>query len=162
VLRIKLINSCFNSCFNSFSNTDEQPFIEIEVHCSKGTYIRTLCEDIGKKMGCGAFISELRRIQSGPFSLSQSITLDELNGLNEENLDSLLLATDTAIGHFTAIELNESEYERINYGHSVVCPDELLDESGSHYRLYHHNILIALAILNEDKQLQPKRLLFLS
>jgi tRNA pseudouridine55 synthase len=57
--------------------------IDIEVHCSKGTYIRTLCEDIGSALGCGAHLTALRRISSGPFLLYQSITMDDLLSLYE-------------------------------------------------------------------------------
>jgi len=139
--------------------------IEIEVHCSKGTYIRTLCEDIGQSLGCGAYISSLRRIQSGPFSLEQSITLDSLHEIEQAagqvQLDAILLATDTAITTIPAVIINEAENELINHGHSVACPPEKLSSPGSHYRLYFKEILIALAILNEEGQLQPKRLLFL-
>ena len=69
----------------------EQMFIDIEVHCSKGTYIRSLCEDIGQAIGCGAHISALRRLESAPFSLSQSIALNSLTenfGLYTELADA--------------------------------------------------------------------------
>src|SRR5690606_39559087 len=48
----------------------------LAVACSKGTYIRTLVEDIGRELGCGAHVAELRRIQAGPFELSQTVTLE--------------------------------------------------------------------------------------
>lgn len=146
---------------NFVTDKDSQAFIEIEVHCSKGTYIRTLCEDIGQTLGCGAYISELRRTISGPFSLAQSITLEDLNQINNEQIDSLLLATDTAIKTFPAVILNKAEYDLVNHGHSVNCPVALISEPGCHYRLYFNEVLIALAISNDENILQPKRLLFL-
>ncbi|MCK5648689.1 MAG: tRNA pseudouridine(55) synthase TruB [Gammaproteobacteria bacterium] len=143
-------------------------FIEIEVHCSKGTYIRTLCEDIGHKIGCGAYISELRRIESGPFLLSQAITLDNLlekYSLNEpldaqtfERMDQLLLPTDTAIAQFPAIELNAQQFDRIQHGMTI---DVQPDLESDNYRLYFNKTLTGLAILDENRQLKPKRLLFL-
>ena len=141
-------------------------FIEIEVHCSKGTYIRTLCEDIGQAIGCGAHISSLRRIQSGPFSLQQSITLDELISLQENevdynHLDKLLLPTDTAIQQFPAINLDDEQYDLISHGHSIQCDSSLVSDSSSDYRLYYNAKLLALAVLNTEGLLQPKRLLFL-
>ena len=147
-----------------YSSTDN--FIEIQVHCSKGTYIRTLCEDIGQAIGCGAHISSLRRIQSGPFSLAQSITLDELNTLHDnviddKTLDSLLLPTDTAIQNFPAIYIDDAQYDEISHGHSIHCDATLLSDSSSDYRLYYNDKLLALAVLNTEGLLHPKRLLFL-
>jgi len=148
-------------------------FIEIEVHCSKGTYIRTLCEDIGKKIGCGAHISMLRRIDSGPFSLPQSITLEqlyqqfnpeeELTATVQEQMDQLLLPTDTAIKELPEFELNETQYEQIQHGIAVkyTAPNTSEIDYSASYRLYFNHTLIALANLETDNTLKPKRLLFL-
>ena len=147
----------------SISESIPEKMIEIQVHCSKGTYIRTLCEDIGQALGCGAFISSLRRIHSGPFSLQQSITLDSLldNEMTEQQLDSLLLATDTAIKDLPAISLNEEQYDAVSHGHSISCDISMLSEHNNDYRLYYNDRLLALAELNDEACLQPKRLLFL-
>lgn len=152
----------------SNKNSAVPAFIEIEVHCSKGTYIRTLCEDIGHKLGCGAYISVLRRIESGPFLLSQAITLDNLleKYSSDESLDTqtfdcmdqLLLPTDTAIEQFPAIEINEQQFDRIQHGMTI---DVQPDIESDNYRLYFNKTLTGLAILDENKQLKPKRLLFL-
>ncbi len=169
IFDIKLID--FNINQND-QESNKEYFIEIEVYCSKGTYIRSLCEDIGQAIGCGAHISELRRTQSGPFTLSQSITIDSLNNqfgfdtkLNEEkkeNLDQLLLATDSAIEMFPPVTLNTAQYELISHGHMINYPMENTHNSQSDfYRLYYDGILIALATLTEESKLKPKRLLFL-
>ena len=157
-----------------FSFTTEQAaYIEIEVHCSKGTYIRTLCEDIGRKIGCGAHISMLRRIDSGPFSLSQSITLEqlyeqfnpdeELNTVIQEQMDQLLLPTDTAIKELPRFELNETQYKQIQHGIAIKFTDPITPETvySTSYRLYFSDTLIALASLEIDNTLKPRRLLFL-
>lgn len=57
--------------------------VEIEVECSRGTYVRTLCSDIGDRLGCGAHLSRLARIRVGPFSLEEALTLEDLEGLKE-------------------------------------------------------------------------------
>lgn len=62
------------------------PHVTFEVYCSPGTYIRTLCADIGKKLGCGAHLVELKRLQSGNFRLDDSISLEQLSLLDEQNL----------------------------------------------------------------------------
>lgn len=64
----------------------EAPKIKFFVHCSKGTYIRTICEDIGNRLGCGAYMSELRRVSSGDFSIDQAHTIEDLregNGIDK-------------------------------------------------------------------------------
>lgn len=150
------------------SQTNKADFIEIEVCCSKGTYIRTLCEDIGQKLGCGAHIGALRRIDSGPFDLSQAITLEDLlekfdtEESSEERsfqqMDQLLLPTDTAIEQFPVIAMDKQQLERIQHGMTI---DIHPDTDSTDYRLYYNNTLIGLAILDENNHLKPKRLLFL-
>lgn len=67
----------------------------LDVHCSKGTYIRTLCADIGRALGCGAVMSALRRTESGPFPLSQSVTIPALEAMTMEERLALLLPLET-------------------------------------------------------------------
>lgn len=82
---------------------------EIKVSCSKGTYIRTLCHDIGEKLGCGAVMSELRRIKSGSFTLADSCTLDDIqNG----DIDKYLIPTDRAFDSFKKVTLNDAGFKR--------------------------------------------------
>ena len=61
----------------------DAPFLRLRVACSKGTYIRTLGEDIGEALGCGAHLASLRRVQTGPFSASQCLTLEQLQAMGE-------------------------------------------------------------------------------
>jgi tRNA pseudouridine55 synthase len=69
------------------------PFVTFEVSCSPGTYIRTLCADAGKKLGCGAHLTELKRLQSGSFLLDDSISLDQLNLLaKQDSLNDILFS----------------------------------------------------------------------
>lgn len=67
------------------------PHIHFTVKCSKGTYIRTLCADIARKLGCTGYMSELRRIRSGPFVISQALSLDELTQFSSQRLRETLL-----------------------------------------------------------------------
>lgn len=68
------------------------PDIVFDVSCSKGTYIRQLCMDIGGKLGCGAHMAELRRLKAGDFHISQAIDADRLRGLSEKELHNTLIA----------------------------------------------------------------------
>lgn len=82
---------------------------EIKVVCSKGTYIRTLCHDIGEKLGCGATMTELRRVRSGNFTLSNSCTIDNIkNG----DVDKYLIPTDKAFESFKKVVLNDAGFKR--------------------------------------------------
>jgi len=78
--------------------------IKIKVDCSKGTYIRTLCGDIGQKLGCGAHMSSLERTRSGSFVKENSITLDELKNLCENGeSDRVLLSMEKAVEKYKKI-----------------------------------------------------------
>lgn len=70
----------------------------LTVHCSKGTYIRTLCADIGEKLGCGGAMSALKRLRSGNFDISGSVTLDTLEKLSMPEREGLLLPVETLFG----------------------------------------------------------------
>ena len=84
----------------------------LRAHCSKGTYIRTLAEDIGAVLGCGAYVAQLRRIQAGPFSLDGSVTVAELEQLHEQHgaefLDQFLLESDSGLHHWPEVQLTEN------------------------------------------------------
>lgn len=85
----------------------ERNSITIDVSCSKGTYIRTLCEDIGNKLGCGAYMNTLRRTMSGGFEISCCHTVDELRLLAEKGkLSEVLIPTDTVFSDLEKVVLD--------------------------------------------------------
>lgn len=89
----------------------------LEVSCSKGTYIRTLVEDIGAELGCGAVMTSLRRIFAAGFSLEQAHSLPELEKRRAEGgLESCLLSTETPFGAFPAVEVTEKQAVRFCHG----------------------------------------------
>ena len=79
----------------------------LDVHCSKGTYIRTLCADIGSKLGCGGAMSSLVRTESGGFSLSESYTLDKLYEMDEDQLASCLIPTERLFSSCPVLRLSD-------------------------------------------------------
>ena len=97
----------------------------IDVSCSKGTYIRTLAEAIGQTLGCGAHLAALRRSGSGPLSIDDAITLDELEALTEPERDARLLPPDVLLADWTALRLAADEAGRFLTGlrRSVDAPD---------------------------------------
>ena len=100
----------------------EFPELDIEVECSKGTYIRSLAEDVGEILGCGGLISVLHRTQAGPFNIDSTVTIEELeqNKQSEELLDKYLLPVDESIKHLPKVELPESAGFFLRQGQPVL------------------------------------------
>lgn len=88
----------------------------IDVRCSKGTYIRTLAEDIGAKLGCGAHLAGLRRTASGPVAIEQAVTLEQLEAMDDEARLALLKAPDSLLGEWPEVELSNDEAGRFLSG----------------------------------------------
>lgn len=135
--------------------------LRLEVHCTKGTYIRTLVEDLGNALGCGAHVSELRRIQAGPFDLSKAVTLETLEALHAEGghlaLDHLLLPSDCGLEDWPEVELTEQTAYYLNHGQAVRVPGSpafgmvrLRDPNGQ---------FIGIGEMTDDARVTPKRLM---
>jgi tRNA pseudouridine55 synthase len=88
----------------------------IDVACSKGTYIRTLAEDLGQALGCGAHLSALRRTGSGQLELDVAITLEDLQALSEAERDARLLPPDVLVAAWPAVDLQDDEAGRFLTG----------------------------------------------
>ncbi len=114
------------------------------VHCSKGTYIRTLIDDLGEALGSGAYVSALRRIHVGPFHAAQMLTQEDLVPLNDKQdwagLDALLLPMDLALTGLPELKLTEEQQKRLVHGQTVLLSEsELADlgmESAGAIKLY--------------------------
>jgi len=106
---------------NEFLDFFPPDTVLFETECSKGTYIRSLCRDIGKLLGCGAVMSFLIRIASSNFHISQSYTLDEiLEAFKKEKLDNMLVSMEEALKPvLPSVVLDEACKERISNGNKV-------------------------------------------
>lgn len=135
--------------------------LKLYVHCSKGTYIRTLVEDIGEMLGCGAHLSQLRRTRVGPFQEAGMITLDELQQQAEDegasSLDRHLLPLDHALGNYPEIKLTENSLFYVKQGQAVQVPNaptsgwvRLCDADG---------VFIGVGAVLDDGRIGPKRLI---
>lgn len=94
--------------------------VEMDVDCSKGTYIRTLCADIGKALGCGGHMAELLRTATGPFSLKNAIRLSELKELAEqERAEEALLTMEEALKDFPVIKVAKSSTKLLYNGGKI-------------------------------------------
>jgi tRNA pseudouridine55 synthase len=94
----------------------DDPFLRLRVACSKGTYIRTLGEDIGEALGCGGHLTALRRVQTGPFSAAQCITLAQLEAMEEGDRLSALQPVDCLLQDYTAVTLDADHAGRFLSG----------------------------------------------
>jgi len=88
----------------------------IDVRCSKGTYIRTLAEDIGEALGCGAHLGALRRTACGPLAVEQALTLQALQAMDEPERDALLQPADTLLADWPQVRLNDDDAGRFLSG----------------------------------------------
>lgn len=132
----------------------------LDVHCSKGTYIRTLAEDIGEALGCGAYLLELERTGVQPFWDAKSYTLDELREIRDDesrDLDDCLLPTEAALSDWPAIELTTEMTFYLLQGQPVQVPKaptqgfvRLVDDKKG---------FIGLGMIQSDGRVAPKRMM---
>lgn len=102
----------------------EPPLARIEVHCSRGTYVRTLADDLGRLLGCGASLAELRRTMSGPFRLEQALTLEQLETVVARNeIGQHLLQPLAMLEHLSRIELDADQARLVRNGQVPYCCD---------------------------------------
>lgn len=102
------------------------PEFDLEVHCSKGTYIRTLAEDIGKELGCGAHVSALRRTGVGPYGAEAMVTMEQIRQLAAEGfaaMDELLLPIDSALKGWPEVKLSPDGTFYLRQGQAVLVPN---------------------------------------
>lgn len=130
---------------------------EISVTCSKGTYIRTLAEDIGHALSCGAHLLALRRIATASYDIAQTISLEALEQLNTEQRDQQLLPVDSAIEAIPKIILNADAAYYLMQGQPVWQSGKI---PVGDLRLYNdQQQFLGLGYLQPDGKIAPKRLL---
>ncbi|QXH36482.1 tRNA pseudouridine(55) synthase TruB [Pseudomonas muyukensis] len=133
----------------------------LSVGCSKGTYIRTLVEDIGEALGCGAYVAELRRTQAGPFALAQTVTLEELEQAHAEGgneaLDRFLMPSDSGLQDWPLVVLSEHSAFYWLHGQAVRAPDA--PQFGMVRVQDHNNRFIGIGEVSEDGRIAPRRLI---
>lgn len=133
------------------------PKVEMTVRCSKGTYIRSLCYDIGEKLRCGATMTELKRTQNGAFRIENSV---DTRDLNEENIETNIISMEEALQNFSDLEINPNFEKLLINGvrvfdkrvtNKIVCENEI-------YRIYSNNKFLGLGSKN-NKGLKIDKLL---
>ena len=125
----------------------------VDVTCSAGTYIRSLCDDIGAKLGCGAVMTELRRTSANGFSIEKSITLEELEQLVSENrTDEVITSVETALLSYPEITVTNPQANRFHNGGALDYARLHGDYPVSIYRVYSpQRKLLGLGEIKEEK-----------
>ncbi len=139
----------------------EQAEVDVSIACSKGTYVRTLAEDIGKALGCGAHVSALRRTASGPFTLADSVAISTLETLKEKEqlaaMDQLLMPADAALGDMPLVTLSESGGFYLRQGQPVLVPNAPC--SGMVRVALPDGEFLGVAEILDDGRVAPRRLI---
>jgi tRNA pseudouridine55 synthase len=135
------------------------PEVTVDVHCSSGTYVRSLAFELGEKLGCGAMLSGLRRTKSGRFSLKDAVPLRKLiESFDNNSWYKFVIPAAEALAEWTALSLNNEQVEAIRHGHRI--PGE--GKAGEMVRgITEQGELVALLEFDEaTKEFQPRKVFF--
>ena len=139
------------------------PEVVIDVHCSSGTYVRSLANDLGVMLGCGAYLVGLRRTKSGRFSLRDSVPLRKLQeAFTAGNWYQYLIPAAEALGDWPAVELNPDEVEGVRHGHRVKVLGEPAETKVRGVSTQGELVALMELVINEDgsREWQPKKVFF--
>ncbi|GLX87308.1 tRNA pseudouridine synthase B [Thalassotalea loyana] len=145
--------------------------VDMEIHCSKGTYIRTIVDDLGERLGCGAHVSALRRVGVGSYDRKDMVTLEQLDALLEEAkerdvspsslLDPLLLPMNTALAGMPSVCVDEESARFLRLGNPVNASGLPTDGFVQVYierDVNEGNEFIGVGIVDDNGMLAPKRI----
>lgn len=142
----------------------QAPFLTLEVHCSKGTYIRTLVDDLGEALGCGAHVTMLRRLAVADYPFEQMMTIEDLQHIAENqglvDLDKHLLPIDSAVERLTALKLNAEQARAIGFGQRVKFQNT--EHIYGQVRLFSPDgEFLGVAEVRQDNVIRPNRMVVL-
>lgn len=143
----------------------QAPFLTLEVHCSKGTYIRTLVDDLGEALGCGAHVIMLRRTAVSSYPTDEMMSIEDLQLLAEsfptKALDRLLLPMDTAVSNLAKIKLTAEQTKAVGFGQRVKFDNE--NQVYGLVRLFSDSDqFLGVAEITEDNVIRPNRMVNLT
>jgi tRNA pseudouridine55 synthase len=142
----------------------ERAEVDLDIRCSKGTYIRSIAEDLGEMLGCGAHVVKLHRSESGPFVEVDTLTLDELREERGEELaevlDHHLLPTDAPVQSLASLALADSSAYYFRQGNPVMDPQVYrIGDEGDMVRVFAEDgEFLGVGVLDDEGRVAPKRL----
>ena len=140
---------------SSLSGVDKTNQLILEVFCSKGTYIRSLAEDIGDALGSCGTVLALRRLEAGIFNIVQAKTIEQFTAMTAQELQNSLIAIDKPLLAYPSVQLSEQQTVAIKYGQSVQLDAGLIEGT---VRLYNDDVFLGLGEMLLDGKIAPKRL----
>jgi tRNA pseudouridine55 synthase len=134
--------------------------LDVYVHCSKGTYVRSLAEDLGALLGCGAHVAKLRRVKVGPFTQDLMVELDHLQTLRDEKdfaaMDELLAPVDIALSHLPLVKVGEASGFYVRQGQPVLVAN--MPTSGLVRLEMEQGDFLGIGEILDDGRVAPRRL----
>lgn len=130
--------------------------MDLDVHCSKGTYIRTLAEDIGRSLGCGGHVEVLRRTAVGSLKVMDAFTIDQLEVMTQSERDKVLMPMDELVSYLPSVEVNEAMSLMFCQGNPLFVPQA---PSQGWVRLYGRSAgFLGLGEVLDDGRIGPRRM----
>ncbi|PJG83290.1 tRNA pseudouridine(55) synthase TruB [Caviibacterium pharyngocola] len=140
----------------------QAPYLHLEVHCSKGTYIRTLVDDLGETLGCGAHVTMLRRLAVADYPADKMLTLEQLQQIAQaqsfDEMDALLLPSDSAVSRLPKLMLTAEQSKAAGFGQRVKFdnPQNLYGQ----VRLFSdENLFLGVALIDPNNVIRPQRMI---
>ncbi len=131
--------------------------VDLEVHCSKGTYVRSLAEVLGRVLGCGGHVEILRRTAVGTLDIAAALTMDALEALSLAERDAHIRPMDQLVAHMPAVELNDEMSRRVRQGNPLFVPQA---PARGWVRLYGRDLgFLGLGEVLDDGRVGPRRML---
>ena len=145
----------------------ELPRVTIRVKCSKGTYIRTICHDIGQKLGCGGAMEHLTRTRAAGYTLDQALTLSQIQQIKDENkLEEIIQPIDQVFSCYPALQVTETAHRMLMNGNGLISQN-FINVEPEHYesmvRVYDKDgVFSAIYKYHKDKELFKPEKMFLT
>ena len=152
---------------NEITDIDrESGVIGFEVTCSKGTYIRTICDDIGRTLGCGAVMTELKRTASGMFDIYNAAVFENLLEMTDEEIGKCIIPMEDTLIFLGTVQLDDNRFTAFingnssGSGYSVTEESHFADSEGLPvYRVFASNVFLGTAVI-KDRQLIPAKVIY--
>lgn len=152
---IKIYELTLLNYFDAESETPNQ--LMLDVYCSKGTYIRSLAEDIGHMLGCGGTVKVLRRLEAGQFSIKEAKSIEQLMEMSEADLFSSLINVDKPLESMPDIHLCDLQATAIKFGQAIsLLPSSRTDLFEGSLRMYHEGVFLGLGEMGLDGKIARK------
>ena len=136
-----------------------EAYIELRVHCSKGTYIRSLAEDLGAALGCGGHVSALRRLAAGPYAEAQAVTLEQVSVIGDpQEMDALLLPVASAVSSWPSVRLHEDTAHYVRQGQPVQVAHAPTDGWVQIFESAEEDRFLGVGEVLTDGRIAPRRL----